>query len=145
MICYDWEFPESARVLMLQGAELVLGSNACTWDHNRGRQLYSRAFGNMFAIAMANYAAPGENGNGHSTALDGIAYEGPDNDWAAREMTLLEAPEAEGIYMASFDLAALRAYRSRETWGDAFRKPRAYGALTRLAQSPPFVRRHSRR
>ena len=29
MICYDREFPESARILMLKGAELVLVPNAC--------------------------------------------------------------------------------------------------------------------
>lgn len=29
MICYDREFPESARILMLKGAELILVPNAC--------------------------------------------------------------------------------------------------------------------
>lgn len=29
MICYDREFPESARILMLQGAELILVPNIC--------------------------------------------------------------------------------------------------------------------
>ena len=29
MICYDREFPESARILMLKGAEIVLVPNAC--------------------------------------------------------------------------------------------------------------------
>ena len=29
MICYDREFPESARILMLNGAEVVLVPNAC--------------------------------------------------------------------------------------------------------------------
>ena len=35
MICFDREFPESARVLMLQGAELVLTPNACMLDRHR--------------------------------------------------------------------------------------------------------------
>ena len=30
MICYDREFPESARILMLKGAEIILVPNACT-------------------------------------------------------------------------------------------------------------------
>ncbi len=34
MICYDREFPESARILMLQGAELILTPNACTLDEH---------------------------------------------------------------------------------------------------------------
>lgn len=32
MICYDREFPESARILMLNGAEIILVPN--TWDMN---------------------------------------------------------------------------------------------------------------
>ena len=32
MICYDREFPESARLLMLKGAELILVSNACPME-----------------------------------------------------------------------------------------------------------------
>ena len=35
MICYDREFPESARILMLQGAELILIPNACPAPSNR--------------------------------------------------------------------------------------------------------------
>ncbi len=145
MICYDREFPESARVLMLGGAEIVLVPNACPWDHNRSRQLYTRAYENMIGIAMANYAAPDQDG--HSMALDGMAYEvaRAGDDGGPREMTLVEAGEAEGVYLAHFDLAALRAYRGRETWGDAFRKPWAYGAITETRVAPPFRRSESRR
>ena len=32
MICYDREFPESARILMLKGAELILAPNACPME-----------------------------------------------------------------------------------------------------------------
>ncbi len=35
MICFDREFPESARILMLKGAELILTPNACELDANR--------------------------------------------------------------------------------------------------------------
>ena len=44
MICYDREFPESARVLMLQGAEVILVPNACPMEVNRLSQLRARAF-----------------------------------------------------------------------------------------------------
>ena len=43
MICYDREFPESARILMLQGAELILTPNACPMEINRLAQLRGRA------------------------------------------------------------------------------------------------------
>lgn len=39
MICYDREFPEAARVLMMKGAELLLVPNACPMEINRLSQL----------------------------------------------------------------------------------------------------------
>lgn len=55
MICYDREFPESARVLMLKGAEVVLVPNACPMEINRLSQLRGRAYENMMGIATCNY------------------------------------------------------------------------------------------
>ena len=55
MICFDREFPESARILMLNGAELILVSNACPMEINRLAQLRARAYENMTAIATCNY------------------------------------------------------------------------------------------
>jgi N-carbamoylputrescine amidase len=139
MICYDREFPESARVLMLQGAEIVLVPNACELEQNRLSQIRARAFENMIGIAVANYT--GAEG-GHSVALDGMAFE---ERGGSRDMILVEAGPEEGVYVAQFDLDALRAYRARETWGNAFRKPRTYGALTAPDVRPPFVRSEARR
>ena len=58
MICFDREFPEAARVLSLGGAELILVPNACELEANRLGQVRARAFENMAAVAVANYAAP---------------------------------------------------------------------------------------
>ncbi len=84
MICFDREFPESARILMLNGAELILVSNACPMEINRLAQLRARAYENMTAIATCNYpdSMPGCNGN--STVFDGVAYlpDGPGEDGA---------------------------------------------------------------
>ncbi|MCD6288984.1 MAG: carbon-nitrogen hydrolase family protein [Anaerolineae bacterium] len=140
MICYDREFPESARILMLKGAEIILTPNACGIERNRIAQLRTRAYENMVGVAMANYAAP--KCNGHSIAFDGMAF---GEDGASRDMLLVEAGEAEGIYMASFDLDGLRAYRSREIWGNAFRRPRCYTELTSSRVEPPFIRAEARR
>lgn len=131
MICFDREFPESARVLMLQGAEIILVPNACEMEQNRRNQLQSRAFENMTGIALANYAS-GE-GNGHSVAFDGMAfaYDEANDRAASRDQVLVEAGEAPGIYLATFPLDQMRAYRSAEVWGDAYRKVGAYGLLTR--------------
>ncbi len=134
MICYDREFPESARVLMLKGAEIILTPNACDLEANRIGQFRARAFENMVGVAMANY--PGA-GMGHSVAFDPIAF---DKSGQARDPLIVEAGEGEGIYLARFDLDTLRDYRTRETWGNAFRRPQRYGLLTSLAVEPPFAR-----
>lgn len=55
MICYDREYPESARELMLQGAELILIPNDCDCIKPfRLRELSVEAMQNMVGIAMAN-------------------------------------------------------------------------------------------
>lgn len=56
MICYDREFPESARILMLKGAEIILVPNACDMKPGRINQLSTRAFENMVGLAMTNYS-----------------------------------------------------------------------------------------
>jgi predicted amidohydrolase len=135
MICYDREFPESARVLMLQGAEIILIPNACDMEQNRLGQLRTRAYENMVGVALANYAAPEDNG--HSVAYDPIAF---DAKGQSRNPLIIEAGEQEGVYLAPFDLDTLRDYRQRETWGNAFRKPSTYGLLTAHEVAAPFVR-----
>lgn len=134
MICYDREFPESARLLMLGGAELILIPNACEMERHRIRQLATRALENMTAVALTNYAMPQENG--HSIAFDPIAFD----SHGSRENLVIEAGGAEGVYMATFDLDAIRAYRRRETWGDAFRRPELYARLSSLEVKEPFLR-----
>ena len=144
MICYDREFPESARVLMLRGAEIILTPNACELERHRIGQFAARAFENMVGVAMANYAAPQRNG--HSVAFDAVAFEGePDADGQSADTLLIQAGADEGVYMARFDIDRLRDYRSRETWGNAYRKPRTYGIIASDGVQPPFVRDDARR
>lgn len=125
MICFDRDFPEPARILMLGGAELILAPNACELEANRITQLRARAYENMVGVAMTNYAAPQENG--HSVAFDPIGF---DAEGRSRNPLVVEAGEAEGVYLAPFDLDVLREYRLRETLGNAYRKPHSYGLLT---------------
>lgn len=129
MICYDREFPESARILMLKGAEVILVPNACPMEINRLAQLRARAFENMLGIATVNYPLGKPDCNGHSTAFDGVAYRSQDN--CSRDTIIIEAGEAEGIYMASFPMDELRDYRQREVHGNAYRRPEKYQLLTR--------------
>lgn len=138
MICYDREFPESARILMLKGAELILVPNACPMEINRLAQLRGRSFENMVGIATCNYPLGHPDCNGHSTVFDGIAY--MEGIPGSRDTLLLDAGEEEGIYLAHFPLEQLREYRQREVHGNAYRRPEKYGLLLSAEKNPPFVR-----
>ena len=127
MICYDREFPESARILMLKGAELILVPNACPMEINRLSQLRARAYENMTAIATCNYPKGYPDCNGRSTVFDGIAW--LDGEPGSRDMCILEAPGEEGIYLAEIDLDQLREYRRKEVMGSPYRRPETYGPL----------------
>ena len=139
MICFDREFPESARILMLKGAEIILTPNACEMEANRIGQFKARAFENMVGLALANYAAP--QANGHSLAVDAIAF---DQEGRAVDPVIVQAGDREGIYLAPFDLYAIRAYRMREVWGNAFRRPNRYHLLTSPQVQEPFLRNRTR-
>ncbi len=143
MICYDREFPETARILMLRGAELILVPNACPMEINRLSQLRGRAYENMLAVATCNYPAGVPDCNGHSSCFDGVAY--LPGLPGSRDTCVLEAGEGEGVFTARLDLDALRAYRAREVHGDAYRRPRLYGDLVREETVEPFVREDRRR
>lgn len=138
MICYDREFPESARILMLKGAEIILVPNACPMEINRLTQLRARAYENMLGIATANYAYPQPDCNGHSSAFDGIAYR--EDQPGSRDTLIIEAGENEGIYMASFPIDQIRAYRRKEVHGNAYRKPWLYHDLISEEVREPFIR-----
>ncbi len=139
MICYDREFPESARILMLKGAELILVPNACPMEINRLSQLRGRAFENMTAIATCNYPAGQPDCNGHSTLFDGVAYL-PDVP-GSLDTCIMDAGEEAGIYYAELDVARLREYRTKEVHGNAYRHPEKYALLTDPMTEYPFVRK----
>lgn len=135
MICFDREFPEGARLLMLGGAEIIITPNACPLEANRLGQFRARAYENAVAVAMANYAYPSENG--HSCAYDPMVVR---RDGTSRDTTVVLAGEQEGVILAPFDLAELRDWRSREAMGNAFRRPSRYAAITDPTIAAPFVR-----
>lgn len=127
MICFDREFPESARILMLKGAELILAPNACPMEINRLAALRTRAYENMLAVATCNYPDGQPDCNGHSTVFDGVAW--LEDEPGVRDMCVLEAPGEAGIYLAGLDLDLLRRYRAGEVMGDNYRHPDRYGML----------------
>ena len=142
MICYDREFPESARLLMLKDAELILVPNACPMEINRLSQLRARAYENMTAVATCNYPATVPDCNGGSSVFDGVAY--LPGLSGSRDTCILLAGENEGIYIAALALERLRRYRAEEVHGNAFRRPKKYGLLTDTTVREPFIRPNRR-
>ena len=121
MICFDREFPESARLLMLNGAEVIFTPNACELHDDeaglgdiRIAQFRSRAFENAVGVAMTNYAAPQLDGG--SVAFD------------VNGGTLVQAGAEEGVFIAEFDLGRIRQWRRIER-SNIWRRPEAYRAL----------------
>ena len=138
MICYDREFPESARILMLKGAEIVLVPNACPMEINRLSQLRGRAYENMIGIATCNYPDSVPDCNGHSNAFDGVAYL-PELD-GSRDTCILEADGTEGMFVAEFDMDMIREYRKTEVHGNAYRRPKKYNLLIDTSKDDVFLR-----
>lgn len=120
MICYDREYPESARELMLQGAEIIFNPNCCGGMEPRLKELSVRAMENMVGVAMANPPAPGM---GRSAAFNPMVR---GENGEVLDNTIIVAEEFfEGIVYAEFDIDVIRKYRENEDLGK-FRKPRAY-------------------
>jgi predicted amidohydrolase len=129
MICYDREFPETARLLMLKGAEIVLTPNACELPPERIAQFQTRALENAMAVFMANYA--GDFFKGRSVSFD------------ANSAPLAQAGADEQVLTTRIDLDRLRAYRRSTIWGDAFRRPHRYRAIAEPARLPEFERKNA--
>ncbi len=124
MICLDREQPESARVLMLKGAEIILMPNACRLDDFRVDQLKVRAGENIVCTAMAD--CPGSQYEGRSVAFT-----------SAGELAV-EAGKEEGISIATLDVDEVRRRRRTQIWGAAYRKPHRDQVLL-LPQKGPYV------
>ena len=123
MICYDREYPESARELMLLGAEIIFNPNCCGGMEPRLKELSVRAMENMVGVAMANPPAPGM---GRSAAFYPMVW---GDNGEVLDNTIIVAEEFfEGIVYAEFDIDKIRDYREREDLGK-FRKSRAYKNL----------------
>lgn len=135
MICYDREYPESARILMLKGAEIILVPNDCGSMRPRVQALSTRAYENMCGIAMAN---PNGKNAGNSCAFSPVCWDS--NGECVDNTLMLADAETEGIFYADFDMDAIRIYRECEMLGNTFRKVKAYAELLNEDIQYPFIR-----
>jgi predicted amidohydrolase len=128
MICFDFQFPESSRILMLNGAEVILVPVATGLPDMYTDQVKVRAFDNAVAVAVANYANfPFDGG---SVAYDAKGYG-------------LVQPLSEGVELvqiARLNLRELREYRKETIFGNAFRRPRKYKEMVADNVAPAFAR-----
>lgn len=138
MICFDRDFPESARILMLQGSEIILVPNACYMSKIRLEQLKVRAYENMVGIVTVNYANHGGKSSAYSPIVRNI-------NKCELNSEMLVMDDKEEIKIAQFNMSKIREYRRRETLGDAYRKPYSYKQLIEDNVQEPFIRKDSRR
>lgn len=138
MICFDRDFPESARVLMLQGSEIILVPNACYMSKIRLEQLKVRAYENMVGIVTVNYANHGGKSSAYSPIVRNINKHELNSE-------MLVMNDKEDIKIVHFNMSEIREYRNRETLGDAYRKTYTYSQLIEDNVQEPFIRKDSRR
>ena len=126
MICFDREFPESARLLMLAGAELILVPNACVMERHRQGLLEARAFENSVTVALTNYAGPDYRGG--SSVVGPIVF---GEEGQPLDIVLGRAGEGPQLLVVDVDLEAQRKWTQAEVWGSPWRRPEAYSGLGR--------------
>lgn len=134
-ICWDQWFPESARVLALRGAEVILYPTAIgsepldpSWDSSRHwqRVMQGHAGANLVPVIAANRVGV-EIGRQHTLTFYGTSFiAGPTGE------VIVEADRtSEAVITAEFDLDAVAALR--HSWG-VFRdrRPELYEPIVRL-------------
>ncbi len=142
MICNDRRWPESWRMLGLQGVELVCcGYNSAAYDPNGGStegaalrtfhaQLVVQANAYMNATwAVAVAKAGEEDGSG---LIGGSCIVDPNGVIVAQAATL-----ADEVIVAECDLDACRQGKEKMFDFAAHRRPQHYGAITRQVGATP--------
>ncbi len=121
-ICYDIEFPETARLLALGGAEVILAptANMAPFDSIARRVVPTRAEENAVYVVYANYCG----------AEGAFAYFGLSCVCRPDGADLARAGAGEEMIFADLDRAALDAARANATQL-ADRRPDLYAALAR--------------
>jgi N-carbamoylputrescine amidase len=133
-ICWDQWFPECARAMALQGAELLLyptaigsepADGACDSSDHWQRVMQGHAAANMIPVVASNRIG---HEQGLSCALD---FYGRSFIAGPRGEMLASAGDQEAVLVQSFDLAAM--HKQRAGWGlFRDRRPDLYATLMTL-------------
>jgi len=134
-ICWDQWFPESARIMALQGAEILFYPTAIgsePYDSNIDsaphwqRVMQGQAAANMVPLAAANRIGHEVGESGELTFYGSSFIAG-----ATGELISVAGREEETVLTATFDLAKIRALRTE--WGlFRDRRPSQYQPLLTL-------------
>lgn len=105
-ICYDIEFPETARALAIAGADLVLVPTALMppYDVVADHLIPTRAYENQVFIAYAN----------HCGSEDGLAYIGKSSICGPDGAVLAKAGDGPALITATIDPAHQAEIRARD-------------------------------
>lgn len=120
MICYDTEFPESARLLALNGADMILAptANMSPLEHSQRIYIQARAVENQIFVATTNRTGTEESTYffGESAAADPYGN------------LLALGDQTESGYLVEFDLEKIGAARNMPHYMRD-RRPASYRAL----------------
>jgi predicted amidohydrolase len=131
LICYDLRFPEAARVLALEGADLIaVPTNWPTGAESNPELLMgTRALENQAYIAASDRV--GDERGFHYIGMSGVT--GPDGKWLVRTQT-----DTEQILYAAIEPAKARAKKIVRRPGEweidpvQDRRPDVYGRLNKV-------------
>jgi N-carbamoylputrescine amidase len=138
-VCWDQWFPEAARAMAIEGAEILLYPTAIGSEpqdagiDSKGhwqRVMQGHAGANMMPLVAANRIGREAGESCTLTFYGGSFIADP---WGAK---VAEAGDEEAVLVAGFDLDAIRARRA--AWGFfRDRRPDLYGALLTLDGGAP--------
>lgn len=130
-ICWDQWFPEAARSMALQGADVLLyptaiGSEPPDPDYDSKphwqRTMQGHAAANLCIVAASNRV--GVEQVGHEISFYGGSFIADETGWLVAEMG-----DQAGVALARFDLDAMA--KKRAAWGlFRDRRPETYGAVS---------------
>lgn len=131
LICYDWRFPEAARVLTLLGADLIAHPSNLVFPQAQNA-MRTRALENRVYVVTANRTGADDRPGGRVTFTGRSQIVGPDADM------LVRAGVRQSCAMAA-DCDLSRARRKSITPMTpilANRRPELYGALVTAVRKP---------
>lgn len=124
LICYDWRFPEAARVLALKGADVIAHPSNLVYP-NAQQAMLTRALENRVYVVTANRTGTEKRPGGTVPFTGRSQVAGPDGRALVRATKAAETAAA-----ADVDLALVRdKHLTRATAMFSNRRPEHYGPL----------------